>query len=363
MNPVYKPAFRQFLTGLALAGLIFIWGLSSHLTESWYSGGLYPILSVVLRFFSSVFPFAVGDFLYLLLTGYMIWKVFSFLKQLYQKKLRPEHRVLIPLRLLNFLLLLYIAFKLLWGLNYSRPSVSSTLGIGHKKYTVSELVLLGNFLINRINELQQIKANMPAEQKKAYSIKELKQRAKLAYDQLAQKQAFFKYTNPSVKPVLNSWMITKIGIEGYYSPPSGEANVNMRIPGTELPFITCHEIAHQIGVAREDEANLIGYLVSTNSADPNFRYSGYYSILRNVLFEVRIKSPEDYKKLYQSINAATLLNYKQDREFWKRYNGDMVNYFGAAFDNFLKLNNQKKGLDSYQDIVLWVYNLHEKELK
>jgi len=363
MNKTCKPALRQFLIELVLAGLIFAWGLSSSLTESWYSGGLYPIVSVALRSISFLFPFALGDFLYLLLIGYMIWKLWLFSKALYRKGLERKHQVLIPLQLLNFLLILYIAFKLLWGLNYSRPSVSSSLAIGHKKYNVKELVMLGNFLIGRINALQQMKDKRPADHKTAYTIAELRQGAKQAYNLLAQKQAFFNYTRPSVKPVLNSWVITKIGIEGYYSPLSGEANVNMRIPPTELPFITCHEIAHQIGVAREDEANLVGYLVSTSSADPDFRYSGYYSILRNVLFEIRMKSPDDYKVLYKTINPGVLLNYKKDREFWRKYNGDMVDYFGAAFDNFLKLNNQKKGLNSYQDIVLWVYNFHEKELK
>lgn len=363
MNKEYKPALRQFLIELVLAGFIFAWGSSSGLTEHWYSGHLYPVISIALRSLSSLFPFALGDFLYLLLIGYITWKLWWFIRSLYRKQLERKHRFLVPLQVINFMLILYIAFKLLWGLNYGRPSVSTALSIGHKKYHVKELVMLGNFLISRINELQYLKDSLRINQKQTYTIAELRLGAKQAYDLLAQKQSFFNYCSPSVKPVLNSWIITKIGIEGYYSPPSGEANVNMRIPSTELPFITCHEIAHQIGVAREDEANLVGYLVSTSSIDPDFRYSGYYSILRNVLFEIRIKSPDDYKALYKTINAATLLNYKKDREFWKKYNGDMVDYFGAAFDNFLKLNNQKKGLDSYQDIVLWVYNFHEKELK
>ncbi len=40
----------------------------------------------------------------------------------------------------------------------------------------------------------------------------------------------------------------------------------------------------------------------------------------------------------------------------------MFGYMDAAFDSFLKLNNQKKGIDSYQDIVIWLWNIHKKQL-
>jgi len=37
-------------------------------------------------------------------------------------------------------------------------------------------------------------------------------------------------------------------------PFTGEANVNISMPHTSIPFTACHEMAHQIGFAREDEA-------------------------------------------------------------------------------------------------------------
>jgi hypothetical protein len=179
---------------------------------------------------------------------------------------------------------------------------------------------------------------------------------------MEKKHSFFRYAYPSVKPVLNSWIITKIGIEGYYNPLSGEANVNMRLPATELPFVTCHEIAHQLGVGREDEANLVGYLVASNSSNQNFQYSAAYAMLKSILFEIKIKSSDDYDLLYNTINAKTIQDFKNDRDFWRKYNNQMFGYLDVAFDRFLKLNNQSRGTDSYQDIVLWLYNIHKKDL-
>ncbi|WP_199140793.1 DUF3810 domain-containing protein [Pedobacter sp. ASV12] len=341
---------------LAVSGMIFIIGLFPYIVLQYYSKGFYPVVSTALRWISSWFPFALGDILYGILIIFGLTKLFLFFK-----KLRPKanRRVLImgtPLRLLNLILILYISFKLLWGLNYARPSISKQLNISDEKYTVKELVLLTNYFIDRLNTLQQIAENKPR------TIKQLQEQAVQAYGQLAQKNAFFSYPAPSVKPVLNSWIICKIGIEGYYNPLSGEANINTKLPAWVLPFVTCHEISHQLGVAREDEANLVAYLVGSHSNDVDLQYSVHYNMLRYLLFELRFKSPEDYLALRNKIDPRIIANFKAENEFWRKYNGQMSNYMGVAFDKFLKLNNQQRGIKSYQNIVIWLWNTHKKQL-
>lgn len=354
MNQIIQGKLRRLFILCGIALLIFVFGLSSTGVAFFYSNGFYQFTSVIQRFFSSLFPFSLGDVLYFALIIYCLFSIYKALKNW-----NSNSKAVIPIQLISFTLILYIVFKLLWGLNYSRPSITAELGISHEKYTTKDLVQLGGFLIQRVNTLEwKLKST---QSKRQFSIKELENKSKIAYDKLAKVNSFFTYRIPAVKPVVFNWLVTKIGIEGYYSPPSGEANVNMRLPAMGLPFITCHEISHELGVAREDEANLVGYLTSINSDDLNFQYSGYYNILKSVLFEIRIKSPEDFDLLYQQINAGTIADFKTEQEFWKLYNGDMAAYMGNALDKFLKINNQPKGTDSYQDIVLWVFNLHQSE--
>lgn len=359
MNPAIRTQLRRLATLFSIAVLIFLFGLSSKAVERVYSDGFYQLSSVAQRSISALFPFALGDFLYAALMLYCLWSVFEVLQKAARHQLGAEHRFIIPLQLTSFMLVLYIVFKLLWGLNYSRPSISTRLGISDEKYNTQDLVSLGGFLVEKINVLDTQRKH----QKRKYKIRALQENAQTGYNRLAKTNSFFRYRVPAVKPVLFSWLISKIGIEGYYCPLSGEANLNMRLPYMDLPFVTSHEISHTLGIAREDEANLIGYLVSTNSPDINFRYSGYYNILRSVLFEIRMKSPEDFARLLKEINPGTLADFKEEHEFWKKYNGDMSAYMGTALDKFLKINNQKKGTDSYQDIVLWVFNLHKKEIE
>lgn len=355
MNSVYRPQTRRFSLLFVLSALVYAIGFNSNWVEEFYAQGLYKFTSVAQRFISSAVPFALGDFLYLLLIAFVLRSLYLFYQKIRQKKLRQSDRINIPLQVINFSLLLYLTFKILWGLNYSRLPIARQLGISDAKYTTTELVSLGQYFINRLNRLQGAK-------RENYSIAQLRKSAKVAYDRMQQRNVFFTYRSPAVKPVLNSWVVTKIGIEGYYSPLSGEANVNMRLPRTSLPFVTCHEIAHQLGVAREDEANLVGYLVASNSEDPFFQYSAAYEVFKNVFFEIKLKSPEDYEKLYKTINPVTISDLKADRAFWQKYNSNMFAYMDVAFDRFLKLNNQSKGTDSYQDIVLWLYNLHQADL-
>ncbi|WP_316844397.1 DUF3810 domain-containing protein [Pedobacter psychrodurus] len=348
---------KQFIRSsiiISLAVFIYLCGFYPTFIQKYYSTGFYPYISSALRFISSIFPFAIGDIIYALLIGFVLYKIFTFYKR--RKSLKRKDRIVVPLQVLNFFLILYIIFKMVWGLNYSRPSVSEELGIGNEKYSVKELVVLGDYYIKKTNALKLKQGKIPA-----YTVNELETKSAAAYAFIEQKNQLFRYQNPCLKSVLNSWMISKIGIEGYYAPLSGEANMNMNLPDFVKPYVSCHEIGHQLGIAYEDEANLLGYLTASNSPDVNYQYSANYEMLRYILFEIRMKSPDDYKLLYLKLLPQVLADFKTEKEFWRKYNGDMFGYMDAAFDNFLKLNNQKKGIDSYQDIVIWLWNIYKSK--
>lgn len=351
-----KKILLKFFVLFGLSTLIYIFGFFQSLVKTYYSTSFYPYISSALRFISSIFPFAIGDILYVLLIGFALFKVICFIKK--RKNIKIEHRIIVPLQVLNFFLILYIIFKFVWGLNYSRPSVSEELGIGNDKYSVKELVLLGDSFVKKTNELKLKQGKIPS-----YTIKILETNSAKAYDIIEKNNSVFRYKNPCLKSVLNPWIISKVGIEGYYAPLTGEANMNMNLPDFIKPYVSCHEIAHQLGISYEDEANLLGYLTASNSPDVNYQYSANYEMLRYILFEIRMKSPEDYKTLHDKLSVGVLADFKTEKEFWRKYNGEMFGYMDAAFDSFLKLNNQKKGIDSYQDIVIWLWNLHKKQLQ
>lgn len=355
MTSIKKFCLKTVAT-FSIALLVYIFGLFPTLVQKYYSTGIYPYISSSIRFISSIFPFAIGDIVYAILISLVIYRIIRFFKKI--KSLKKEHRIIVPLQVLNFCLILYIIFKLVWGLNYSRPSVSDELGVGNEKYSVKELVLLGDYFVKKTNDLKMKQTKVPA-----YTINDLEISSARAYKVMEKRNRLFRYKNPCLKSVLSPYLVSKAGIEGYYAPLTGEANMNMALPDFVKPYVSCHEIAHQLGISYEDEANLLGYLTASNSHDVNYQYSANYEMLRYILFEIRMKSPDDYKILHDKLSEGVLDDFKTEKEFWRKYNGDMFGYMDAAFDSFLKLNNQPKGIDSYQDIVIWLWNIHKKELK
>lgn len=74
---------------------------------------------------------------------------------------------------------------------------------------------------------------------------------------------------------------------GFYFPFTGEANLNVDCPASFLPSTIVHEMAHQRGIASEQECNFIAIAVSLASGDPVYRYSGLlmgYVHLGNALY-------------------------------------------------------------------------------
>jgi hypothetical protein len=340
---------------LTIAALLFAFGYFPNAVERYYSQFAYPLISSSQRLFSGLIPFAVGDFLYALLICFAIYGTSKFILKNNKKS---KDFVGFAIGSLNALLLVYIAFKLLWGLNYSRPRINKTLNIGDQVYKKEQLLRLANYFQHQLTVLDKDSASFAT-----YNSQQLQSIATKAYKDLAIENSFFEYRFTAVKPVISPWLVSKTGIEGYYNPLSGEANINPILPYFVLPFTTCHEIAHQIGVAREDEANLVGYLTAVHSKDKLFQYSAYYNMFRYVLFEIRMKYPEEYNLIIEKIPPSVYHKFKLEKAFWAQYNGAMSVYMGKTFDKILKLNNQKKGIKSYQDIALWLVNYHKDELQ
>lgn len=361
MDKTLKAKLIQLIIECGIALLIFIIGLNPNLVESIYSTGVFPIIAALLRFVNALFPFSIGDLLYVIIIAYILRSLNLIYRKYNSKRFEKVDKFKIPIQFINFTLILYIAFKMLWGLNYNRPAIAKKLGISNDKYSTAQLVKLGNYFLAKLNLLKPAIAASRNYQL-SYDIGELETTAAASYKKLAKVNSVFTYGHPVIKPCLNSWMVSKMGIEGYYNPLSGEANINMRLPAFVMPFTTCHEIAHQTGIAKEDEANLIGYIAAINSPDLDFQYAAYYCIFRYILFEIKMKSPADYKIIYEQIDAGVLKDFKTENDFWRQNNSAMSGYINTAFDSLLKLNNQKKGIASYQDIVLWLYNFHKDDL-
>jgi len=337
------------LLSLALPVQILLVKIISYfpeLIEHYYSNGLFPYISVFFRTIYGWIPFSIGDISYAIISvGFIIFS-YRFIKN----KLKNRKQQFF--KLVAYLSLFYFIFHLFWGLNYYRTSLFKTLNIEEKEYTLNELIILTDTLLLKLKQTQlvlvtndTVKVTIP------YSRKALLNKTKLGYDMLAKEYPQYHYTKPSLKPSLFSLPLTYMGFAGYFNPLSSEAQVDILAPKINLPMTCSHELAHQLGFASESETNFIGFLAATKHKDAYFKYSGYLMAIRYSIGSIRYKDSTLAKKYFLKLPKGIHKNIKESDEFWKSYHNQAEPYFKFFYDNYLKANQQKEGIQSYSKMV------------
>ena len=112
-----------------------------------------------------------------------------------------------------------------------------------------------------------------------------------------------------------------------------------------------HELAHQCGFMREDEANFIAYLACRQSDDALMRYSGYVLAYDNAISALRRVDPEAASAISLGLSAAVQRDLAGRAQHWAKYEGPVQNVSNAANDTYLKANDQADGMQSYGRMV------------
>lgn len=314
--------------------------------EEHYSNNIYQTISSFFRFLLGWIPFSVGDILliyFLYVSVRFFFRFFKTFKKIWKRSL---------FQIASFISVLYFCFYLFWGFNYFRKPLSENLGYKTKEYSTEKLVDLTSLLVFKINTIhKEISIDSTSVPEFPHSKKEIYPLANQAFKLLGDTYPQFVYKYYSVKSSLLSGLQSYNGTSGYLNPLTGEAHVNNKIPITGYPSTTCHEIAHQIGFAAENEANFIGFLASIYSDNKYFQYSGYRMAIRYTVMEVYRRDKELYKKLLTSLNSGILKDFNQSNDFWDQYKNPLEPFIKKGYNAYLKANNQAKGVQSYNYVV------------
>jgi len=324
--------------------------------ENYYSNGLYLYISKFLRLILGWIPFSFGDIIYILLIGYILKVVYRTLKA---RKLNLKNTFF---KIGGILSVIFFIFQLNWGLNYLREPLYNRLNFKKDNYTATELYNFTEKLILKVNAVHfSITNNDTIVAKNHLDKREIKKITGSAYYELQKKHSQFEYRNATVKHSLFSLPLTYMGFAGYLNPITNEAQVNSLIPKNTYPATVCHEIAHQLGIASEKEANFVGYLAATNAKDVYYNYSGYLMALRYCLFEIYRNEPDKFEILKASLNKGIMKDLKQQQDFWQSYQNWSEQFFKLFYDSYLKANKQEAGIYGYNKVVLLLINYHLTE--
>ena len=322
--------------------------------EKYYSNGLYLVISKISRTTFGITSISIGDLIYGIVL-FLVFRWFWNMRKTWKTNWKDN-----VLKVLSFASVFYFLFHFLWATNYHRVKLFEKMEID-KEYSIEELEAFTLKLIKKTNVIhQQITQNDSVKVVVPYSTQEIFDLSVKSYSLLEKEYSFFGYEQESIKPSLISVPLSYMGFGGYLNPFTNEAQVNDCLPKYNFPTTTLHEMAHQIGYASESEANFIGFLASIKSEDIYFKYSGYSFAVKHCLRNLERIEEGRSEKFLPFINLGILENFEESKQFHEEYKTFVEPIFKTFYDNFLKFNQQKDGLEGYSKFVGLMIGMEKK---
>ncbi len=359
-KPTDSVSRREIVITAAVAAALIVLGLlwprilagREALVETYYSNTVYQAIRIGFSAATSLVPFSIAE---LLLYGIAI----SVTAQLIALLVRLILRRTTFRRLLSFLASLALTagillnlFYVTWGFNYFRQPLSERMGLTVCARSADELE---QFVLNTAAEASALRETLhedengvfcPAESRRA-----IFNALPDAYDALAERFPAVYGSVTRAKAVLWSKGLSWQGISGVYIGLTAEPNVNVDQPPLLLYEAAAHEMAHQLGIASENEAEFSAYLACLSSDDPNVRYSGLIFALiigGNALCST---DAERYRAAAETYGDAIWRDLADYDAYWDSFEGAARESADKRNDAYLKHNSQESGIKSYGESV------------
>ncbi|MFZ4986122.1 MAG: DUF3810 family protein [Blastocatellia bacterium] len=285
--------WRAIKTLLIALGIQTIAGLSPTAIDSYYSRKLYLFIPWLLAKLNRMAGFSFSEIFFLLLVGvFLLWGLWSALKAFRGQTPILDSLKVIVLYAIWTASVLFVIFKLMWGLNYQRLPLAEGAGFEDRYAKTEELNQIGLAIVNGIRNnftplpgsgsnagggaaatgTAEVALSAENERLRILEFSKVIDHSFLTLD-LFNELDGWDFGPP--KLLWSSPMIRLLGVRSFYLPFTGEVSVQGGLATIDLPFAIARAKAYQRGFAREDEANFVAYLVCINAVDQVVRYSGY----------------------------------------------------------------------------------------
>ena len=342
---------------LIMVFLIKVYSASPSRVESNYSNGLYPPFASFLRYLLGWLPFSLGDILYGAVFIWLIWKLIMVIRALFKKQVNRKFFIRGSLKTAIAFLMIYVFFNAFWGINYNRQGIAEQLQLKMEKYSLQDLKKINELLFTKVNVAKQSLVDRNSHYP---SSKELFVKVQDAYAGVFSQYPYLKYQPLSLKPSLWGWLGNYLGFTGYYNPFTGEAQVNTMVPEFLQPFICCHEVAHQLGYAKEMEANFVGYLAASSSSDTLLQYSVYLELFLYSNRNLYTSDSTAAKLFAKQLIPAVKNDIAEWRDFSRRHRNIAEPLIRWLYGKFLENNQQPQGVLSYDEVTSFLIAYYKK---
>ncbi|ANW99710.1 hypothetical protein CSTERTH_12030 [Thermoclostridium stercorarium subsp. thermolacticum DSM 2910] len=322
-----------------------------QLVEKYFSRGIYPVSSKIQTSVANLFPFSLYELVTVILVIYGLYRIVRLVRSAFRREFIRELTGFFTLVILLFSIGIFL-FQFLWNLNNYRLPLKDQLGLDVTGNSVEALADTYEALVLRANDIRRTLSDTGDTVRTGKKVKNILETAWEGYITLAEQYDLFHSQKVKVKGLIFSRIQTISGYTGVYSFITGEPNINTEPPLVTLPHTACHEIAHQMGITFEDEANYVAFLACKNHPDVLFQYSGYLSALTYTGNALYRNSPELYGEISGLLSESIKNDLREIRNFWHRYQKETATKIADRInETYLKSNNQPAGIQSYGKFV------------
>ncbi|MBT2622176.1 DUF3810 domain-containing protein [Chryseobacterium sp. ISL-6] len=345
---IYKK--KRFWAGILLAQFLLFFLFSKSKI----------IISIFEKFFEfqkafhqiifSWIPFSFGDLFYVLsgiIAAYLIYQCF-----------RKKKRNNAILKLLLIINLFYFSYQVSWGMLYFQTPIIKKLKSQEKPNVIKAKKLALRYL----EKCKTTRTQVSEDKNGIFVARDLK---KIQEEIILQQLKLPKYISDKKGTQINSFksslfrnVMNYSGILGYYNPFTAEAQYNSMLPSSFIPFTLAHESSHQLGFAREQEANFIAYLVGVNSKNLELRYSTEYFTLKSLLRFIIEEDPNFVKSILNHYSKGMKRDQLYERSFILKHQGWLDDFFGITNNLFLQ-SNQQEGSVTYSYFIDLLLNYEQ----
>jgi hypothetical protein len=330
---------KKYLTEFILLFLLLFFNwfmLDEQRVELWYASGVYPYIAAGMRYLVGWLPISFGDLLYV---AAIIYSIVT-LRKSFRRSFVTTAR-----RLFTVLSLTWLIFHVLWGFNYYRTSIPDQFKLERGEVKKEEIVAFAEYSLREANKLGIREQGIGVIDKNLITS---------AYEKLSKLHPQLTYHPISFKSSLFGVMGNYMGYGGYYNPFTGEAQINDHMPSFMLPYIAVQEVAHQLGYAKESEANFIGYLAAMHSEDSLLRYSANLEMFLYANRALRRFDSTLAKQNMERLSPRIKKDLADYKVFAEKYYGPVDKFVTWFYTGFLNFNNQPEGMMSYNRGMVYV---------
>ena len=345
----YFPTFvKPVFILLVLSIFIYILAINNAVIADFVNDTIGVAFRVVLSFITYIFPFSVFEMMLVLLPVILVALTVVFIKG--ARSLRSMVRVTVSLLAVVSIIATSYIFTL--GVGYRTIAISDKIGIEDRAdITVQELYQTTVLVRDELNELALLINEKDGESVMPYSFDDLNKKIVDAYDSMNDKYNLLTNFTSRAKPIYFSTVMSDLRIGGIYSFFTGEANVNMEYPDYNLPFTVAHELAHQRGIGRENEANFVAFLVCIASDDVYVRYSGYLNLYEYLSSALYRADKDLYSEMKANLCELAIKDIAASNAVYNAHKDSILGELNdKANDTYLKLNGTQ-GTVTYGYVV------------